>query len=327
MKQKLLITGGSGFVAYHIIVEALKQQYDVYVSVRSSSGIGHLKELDIKYTSINFDDVEDIKKELKEKQYNYIIHTAGTTKAKSKQEYDRVNATYTNNLARAASTAGIPLKKFVFLSSLAAVGPSDNVSTTIGDSMYSPVTDYGKSKLLAEQMLAEIKDLPFIIVRPTAVYGPREKDILIVFRTLNKGLEPYIGSKPQQLSFIYVKDLAQIVINALTAPVNGKAYNISDGNLYDRFALATITKSIIGKRTFRFQLPVAVVKLVAVFLEAAGALTAKTPALNGQKIKELTASWVCNIDAAKQDLDFKPVYDLEAGLKETLLWYKENKWL
>lgn len=327
MKQKLLITGGSGFVAYHIIIEALEQDYDVYVSIRSSSATAHLKELEIKYTSINFADVQDITKELKEKQYNYIIHAAGTTRAGSQQEYDLVNATYTANLAKAASTAGIPLKKFVFVSSLAAIGPAENATVTSDDINFLPITGYGKSKLLAEQLLAEIKDLPLIVIRPTAVYGPREKDILIIFKTISKGLEPYIGTQPQQLSFIYVKDLAQVIINALTAPVSGKAYNISDGHLYDRFALAGITKSILGKKTFRFHLPVSIVKLVAFFLETAGAVNGKTPALNKQKIKELTASWACDIEAAKRDLNFKPAYNLEAGLKETLHWYKKHKWL
>lgn len=327
MKQKLLITGGSGFVAYHIINEALRQNYDVYVSIRSSSSVAHLKELTIQYTSINFNDVSSIAKELKEKQYDYIIHAAGTTRANNQQEYDLVNATYTNNLAKAVALAKIPLKKFVFVSSLAAIGPSNDYTIQGDEESFFPVTGYGKSKMLAEQLLAGIKDLPLIVVRPTAVYGPREKDIFIVLKTISRGLEPYIGVKPQQLSFIYVKDLAQLIVQSLTTTVTGKAYNISDGNVYDRFELATLSKRIMGKKTFRFQLPLSVIKIVAVFLETVGAVRGKTPVLNREKINELTASWACDIEAAKRDLNFRPVYNLEEGLKETLHWYKQHKWL
>jgi len=327
MKEKLLITGGSGFVAYHIIVEALDKGFEVSVSTRPASATAHLKEFDINYTSINFADTNAIKNQLEAGQYHYIIHAAGITRANNQEEYNRVNASYTANLAQAASVANIPLKKFVFVSSLAAVGPSVDSGMIEENSRLLPVTDYGKSKMLAEQMLGSIKQLPLIIIRPTAVYGPRERDILIILKTIARGLEPYIGNKPQILSFIYVKDLAKLMIGALATSVAGKAYNISDGQVYDRFALASITKKITGKKTFRVQLPLSIVKLMARILEAASSFNGKTPAFNRQKINELTASWACSIDAAKKDLNFSPAYDLEAGLKETLEWYKTYRWI
>lgn len=327
MKRKLLITGGSGFVAFHIIEAALQGGFDVFVSIRPSSITTHLKAFDIKYTSINFADITAIKNELKEKQYDYIIHTAGTTKAGNQQEYNRVNAYYTLNLAKAAIEANISLKKFVFVSSLAAIGPALNVINENVDSNPLPVTAYGKSKLLAEQLLKAIDNLPLIVFRPTAVYGPREKDIFIILKLINKGLEAYIGTQAQQLSFIYVKDLARLIVQSLHSPIIGRSYNISDGNIYNRFALASYSKEILGKKTWRFCLPVPMVKLMAGVLEMAGGLNGKVPALNRKKIKELTASWPCNIDAVQRDLGFKPVYNLETGLKETFRWYKENKWL
>ncbi|GAB3834284.1 hypothetical protein GCM10028895_54370 [Pontibacter rugosus] len=119
--------------------------------------------------------------------------------------------------------ADIPLKKFVFISSLAALGPIpyQEVAPIQEQSKAQPVTAYGKSKLLAEQYLAELKDLPLVVLRPTAVYGPREKDIFIVLKTLNLGLEPYISNKPQWLSFVYVKDLAKAVMQALGTSISG----------------------------------------------------------------------------------------------------------
>ena len=298
----------------------------MFVSTRPSSATAHLKDLDLKYTSLNFADEESIRKELRAKQYNYIIHAAGSTRASSQDQYNLVNAVYTANLAKAAADPGIPLKKFVFVSSLAAVGPS-RAGIIDENRPMQPVTGYGKSKLLAEQMLNDIPGLPLITFRPTAVYGPRERDILIVFKTISRGLEPYIGRNKQELSFVYVKDLAALMVSSLESLIEGKAYNISDGNTYDRYALAAITKSIINKKTFRLHLPLGLVKILAGIMEAAGSINHSVPALNRDKLAELTASWACSIEAAQKDLGFDPRYDLSKGLTETLEWYKANKWM
>ena len=326
MREKLLITGGSGFVAWHIINKALAQGFEVYVSTRPSSGTAHLKDLDLKYTSLDFADPGSIRKELEANQYSHIIHAAGSTRAPSQEQYNLVNAVFTANLAKAAYDSDIPLKKFVFLSSLAAVGPSQGAMID-ENKPKQPVTAYGKSKLLAEKMLNDLPGLPLLVFRPTAVYGPRERDILIVFKTISRGLEPYIGSNRQELSFVYVKDLAALVISSLDSLITGKAYNISDGNVYDRYALAGITKSILNKKTFRLHLPLGLVKIIAGIMEAAGSVNHSVPALNRDKLAELTASWACSIEAAKKDLNYDPRYDLSTGLKETLEWYSANKWM
>ncbi|MFT2010722.1 NAD-dependent epimerase/dehydratase family protein [Pontibacter sp. 13R65] len=330
MKERVLITGASGFVGFHIIEAALQAGLEVYAAVRPSSVIAHLKPFDIKYTSLDFTDEEALVKELEDKQYQYIIHAAGITKAKTEQVYREINAVYTQRLALAAAKATIPLKKFVFVSSLAALGPiayHDAVSIH-EQSKAHPVTAYGKSKLLAEQYLSEIEDLPLVVLRPTAVYGPREKDIYIILKTLNLGLEPYISNKPQWLSFVYVKDLARAVLQALGAEKTNASYNISDGNCYDRYQLAAITKRILGKKSIKFHLPIGMVAMVADLLEAAYAISKAMPALNREKLRELAAeNWNCSIEKIRTDLGFVPEYDLEKGLAQTLQWYKENKWL
>lgn len=330
MKERVLITGASGFVGHHLVEAAVQAGLEVYAAVRPSSEVAHLQNFDIHYTSLKFNDSAALVKELEEKQYHYIIHAAGITKAKSEQEYNSVNADYTQKLALAALEADIPLKKFVFISSLAALGPVVYSDTTPihEQSKAQPVTAYGKSKLLAEQYLAELKDLPLVVLRPTAVYGPREKDIFIVLKTLNLGLEPYISNKPQWLSFVYVKDLARAVIQALGSEIHHACYNVSDGNSYDRYALATITKRILGRKAIRFHVPMGVVTVMARLLEAAYATSSKMPALNKEKLNELAAeNWNCSIDRIRQDLGFVPEYDLEKGLAHTLKWYKENNWL
>jgi len=329
MKKRVLITGASGFVGYHLIAAALTSGLEVYAAVRPSSNIAHLKEFDIQYTNLDFGNEEQLTKELAEKKYNYIIHASGITKAKTKTEYDTVNAGYTKNLALAAVASGINLEKFVFVSSLAAMGPLNDLSGTIQDnSEANPVTNYGASKLLAEQYLAEVKELPLIVIRPTAVYGPREKDIFILLQTIDKGLEPHIGSFDQQISFIYVKDLAKIIVDSLFSAVTNKHYNVSDGGTYNRYALAEGVKKAMHKKTWKFHLPVFAVSALASLMERLYKNSAASPALNKEKMNELTAiNWACSIANVKRDLGFNPQYNLESGLAETIDWYKINKWL
>lgn len=330
MKERVLITGASGFVGYHLIEAATKAGLEVHAGVRPGSKADHLKSFDLSYSTPDYSDPLSLKKELEENQYEYIIHAAGSTKATSEQEYEKVNAFYTKNLAMAADKASIPLKKFVFISSLAALGPAayQEINPIRENRTAMPLTAYGRSKLLAEKYLAAMEGLPLVVLRPTAVYGPREKDIFLLFKAIHRGLDPYIGRKPQRLSFIYVKDLANVAIKALLLNKNQESYNLSDGNSYDRYALADISMRLLGKRAFRFHLPVAMVKGMAKMLEAAYATEGKVPALNKEKLAELTAgNWNCSIEKIKKELGFVPEYDLEKGLNLTLQWYKEYKWL
>ncbi|WP_210486018.1 NAD-dependent epimerase/dehydratase family protein [Rufibacter aurantiacus] len=328
MKERVLITGASGFVGYHLVEAAVNAGLDVYAAVRPSSEIDHLCSFPIQYTQLDFTSVTGLQKELEEKQYTYIIHAAGITKAKDAKEYNTVNAEYTRNLALAAAQAAIPLKKFVFLSSLAALGPVSykQAQPITEESNAQPVTNYGRSKLLAEKYLAQIENLPLVVLRPTAVYGPREKDIFILFSTISKGLDPYIGKISQKLSFVYVKDLARVVLQALTSEVTHATFNVSDGKSYDRYALADLTKKALRKKAFRFHLPLGLVKIMATLSEKMAGQ--KTPALNREKLGELVAeNWNCSIKRLQRDLHYTPEYDLEKGLSHTIRWYKENKWL
>lgn len=329
MKQKLLITGASGFVGFHLIEAALAKDLDVYAAVRKSSDVKHLASYNIKYTYPDFSNVDSLEKDLKENNYDFIIHAAGTTKAKNQEEYNRVNALYAVNVGLAAAKSRAGLQKMIFVSSLAALGPLTRISELITeDTLPAPVTAYGKSKLLAEEQLKDI-DLPLIVLRPTAVYGSRDKDIFIILKTFSRGFEPYIGKKEQQLSFVYAKDLALASVNALFTPTTvNSTYNITDGNCYTRYEMADITKKVLSRKTLKFHLPLTVVKSLALLLEKTYGMFDKTPALNVEKLNELTAvNWCCNIEKARKNLNYRPTYNLQQGLKEALEWYRQNQWL
>ena len=326
MTPRILITGASGFVGYHLVEAALDAGMEVYAAVRASSSVSHLKHLPVNFVCPDFNSKDDLKDLIVKHGFDYIIHGAGVTKAKSLDEYNRINAGYTLNLVVAAAESRVPIKKFVFISSLAAVGPiAYDASWPVPDvDKPRPVTSYGKSKLLAEEYLGVISDVPWVVLRPTAVYGPRERDLFVLFKTYRRGLEPYMGNGAQWLSFVYVKDLAQAAMLALTAPVSGTMYNISDGKRYDRYALANAIKQHLKLHTFRIHLPLPVIRTVATIMEM---VSRGAPLLNRDKLNELTAeNWDCNIEKIRQDLGYRPVYDLEKGIRETLDWYTANKW-
>lgn len=328
MKERVLITGASGFVGYHLIIEAQQNNLEVYAAIRKSSRIDHLKGLDVKFVYLDFDNLDSLIQELKEKQYHYIIHAAGTLRALTPAEYNHINADYTYNLAHAATIAGQVFKKFIFISSLAAVGPLNVLDGIITEhTSPNPITAYGKSKLQSEYRLQSFADLNYTILRPTAVYGPRDKDIFIFLKQVAKGIEPYIGHIDQKLSFIYVSDLAKAAIKALACG-NKKSYILSDGNFYNRYQLANITKSILGVKTVKFHIPVKFVKMVAVVAEKVSYLSKKAPVINPEKLDELKAvNWSCAIDPAINDLSYRPSFNLEDGLTEAFAWYKANQWL
>lgn len=330
MKEKVLITGASGFIGFHLIEAALSKRLDVYAAVRPGSDIGHLKEYDIKYCELDYTNVKELAKQLAATGCHYIIHAAGATRAGSQQMYDTVNATYAFNLASAALEGlGSQLRKFVFVSSLAAVGPLNSRNALIREDVVpAPVTGYGRSKLLAEQQLKALPSLPLIVLRPTAVYGPRERDIFIMLRSIQRGIEPYIGRVEQQLSFVYVKDLVAAAIQSLFCNGSHRTFHISDGGSYDQYELANLSKQILNKKTFRFHLPYNIVKGLAFTMEKMSGWRGKTPVLNREKLHELTAiNWQCSIEEAKTHLGFRPQYSLKQGLWETLQWYRLNKWL
>jgi UDP-glucose 4-epimerase len=220
------------------------------------------------------------------------------------------------------------LKKFVLIGSLAAVGPLNNINSIIDThTIPHPVTAYGKSKLMAEDELRALPDLNYTILRPTGVYGPRDRDIYIFFKQVARGFEPYIGRIDQKFSFLYVTDLAKVAVNALFMG-GQKTYALSDGGAYDRYNLAKNIRESLDRRTVKIHLPVNFVKTIAYLSEKYSSLTNRASTLNVDKLNELMAiNWNCDIQPAQNELGFAPEFDLEAGVAETVKWYKTNKWL
>lgn len=334
MKGRILITGANGFIGYHLCKAMSEAGYLLDAGVRKGSDTKLLDTLDtgkIRYVFPDYGSIDNLANLLEENKYDYVIHTAGATKAPDWNIYKKINVDYSVNLAQAAMKSKINLTRFIFISSLAALGPAayDQIEPIDENKHPQPVTSYGRSKMVAEQQLTSIPELPLTIIRPTAVYGPAEKDLLVLFQMFNKGLEAYIGSKPQTLSFVYVNDLITAIMASLKPdPIKIRSYNISDGKAYHRNELAETFKKLTGRKTMKLHIPELLIKIIASGLEGLTALTGKSSVLNREKISELTAqNWNCNIEAAVSDLAYHPQYDLYAGMEETIQWYKQHKWI
>jgi nucleoside-diphosphate-sugar epimerase len=333
--KNVLITGASGFIGSFLAEEGLKRGFTVYAGIRRTSPKKYLTDPRIRFAEFDFSSKEKIAATLLEFKANgiifdYIVHNAGITKSGKKEAYFRVNAGNTRNFIEAIRETGLVPEKFIFISSLAAYGPGNPVTLApvmLGDTP-KPIEIYGRSKLEAEKFITSLADFPWIILRPTGVYGPREKDYFVFFQTMNRGMETYIGSSKQILTFIYVKDLVRVVFDALVSPVLRKAYFVSDGKDYTTEEFAAITKKILGKKTVRLTVPSGLVKGLAWGLEKVCGLWGSIPTLNTDKYNVLSSvNWRCEVKPLQDDFSFRAEYDLEKGVEDAIAWYKANGWL
>lgn len=332
MKKKVFITGASGFVGSHLVEAAYNRGYEVHAAIRKTSNKDHIASYVERFFFPNLADVNELKEIFSTQGYSFVVHAAAMTKTKDLGLMKAVNVGYTEAILRAATESSMPLQRLVYVSSLAALGPTYFESEIpINETFpYRPLTVYGRSKMESEMMIRrEFSDAPISVFRPTAVYGPRERDLFMLFDTMNRGLDPYIGRKPQKLSFIYVKDLVDVLLQGLTTAQDClQFYNISDGEVYSRYAMATIFKRVLKKKLWRMHVPYGLVKGVAQLSQFLYKNSPKTPVIYPERLSELTAeNWACDISKAVRDLDFTPKHRLESGLQESLLWYKENNWL
>ena len=316
--KKLLITGANGFVGAHLAKLALDNGYKVFAAVRKTSDLSALDGLPVTLVYPDYRNINSVTALLDDQGITHIAHVAGLTKGKSLEDYMEANATVTVSLARAALDCRQPIDKFVFVSSMAVMGPAQTGKELCEMDQPRPVTLYGKSKWQAEQYLAEYPDLPLITLRPTAVYGPRDKDMKLVIDMVAKGWELYLGKGPQQLSFIYVEDLCRAVLLALASSADQQTYILSDGINYDRYAFADQAKRVLNRKTLRLHLPVGMISFALGVLEKLW--PSRTSILNRDKLKELTGNWACSIQKARKDLGFVPKYPLSTGMERTIAW-------
>jgi UDP-glucose 4-epimerase len=330
-KPSILLTGATGFIGHHLVRSALEKGYHVHALVRETSQVDDLRTSGITfhYADITkFESIKTVFNQLAKLKVNldYVIHAAALTKARSEPEFLLVNCGGTQYILSALEHTGLRVRKFIFISSLAACGP-ELLGKVIDKSRSRPITLYGKSKLLAESIVKR-SEWPYIILRPTAVYGPGEKDLFTVFKIVSRRLNPMLGFNKQELTFIYVKDLVEMILASLTSPEENKTYFITDGVVYPKSALGNAIATALNKTSLSLTLPLGLVKTMAMLAQYAASLVKKQSTLNLEKYKELTAqSWNCDVTETFKALAYTPRYNLQEGVKETTLWYQKNKWI
>lgn len=331
MKEKILITGASGFIGSFIVEEALSRGFEVWAAVRKSSSRQFLKDERIRLIELDLDSEDRLKEKMKDYRFDYVVHAAGVTKCLNKADFQRINTEGTKHLVKALLALGMPLKRFVYLSSLSIMGAirEEQPYTEILESdTPQPNTAYGKSKLQAEQWL-ETQAIPYIILRPTGVYGPRERDYFMMAKSIKAHTDFAVGYKQQDITFVYVTDVVQAVFLALEKGKTGRKYFLSDGEVYQSSTFSDLIRRELGNPWWiRITAPIWLLRIITFFGEFAGHITGQVTALNNDKYNIMRQrNWRCDIKPALQELGYEPKVKLEEGVRRSIQWYKENKWL
>jgi dihydroflavonol-4-reductase len=325
---KALVTGGTGFIGSHFTEALIEKGVQVRCLIRKTSDLKWLRGLPIEF--VHGDCKEKTSLEKAVRGVDWVFHLAGVTKAIKEETYFEVNGMGTENLIHACLEHNPRLQKFIYISSQAAAGPSRNGFNKKESDPCEPVSSYGRSKRAGEEwVLAHAHELPVLILRPSAVYGPRDKDIFVFFKGLSRRIKPCPVGPDQHLSLCYVQDIVQgILWAAETQTKSGDIFFLSDGKDYRMEEIGDIVTQAMGITAFRIRVPRQMIWGIACFSEVLSKISGRPSLLNKDKAIELIQkNWVCDITKAKTLLGFEPRVPLSEGAKLTIEWYKKEKWL
>lgn len=320
--MKVLVTGGTGFIGSHLAEALIKENFDVYCLVRNPEKIRFLKGLNVKILQADCSDKESLKKI--KWDFDYIFNLAGITKAKHPEEFFQSNYIGTKNLIETVAELNPTIKRFVHVSSLAAVGPCRDGIPVDEKTEPAPVSEYGKSKLLGEKAVEFFKErLPVTIIRPPAVYGPRDSDFLTFFKMIKTGIVIYLVEG--LYSMIYIDDLVKgIILASKTASAAGETFFIAESNPYSTEEIIRIISESLSKKPLKIKIPEAFAELFIKLFQKID----KNSIINSDKLKELAQPcWVCRTEKAEHLLGFKTKTTLKEGMRWTARWYKMNQWI
>jgi nucleoside-diphosphate-sugar epimerase len=333
----ILITGASGFVGSFLVEEGLRRGFAVWAGVRASSSRRYLGQPELRFAELDFAHPDRLTEQLRRHReehgpWDYIVHCAGVTKCRDSADFFRGNTEATQHFVEALHALDMVPRRFVYISSLSVVGPAheaDYADITTADTP-RPNTAYGVSKLRAEEYLRGDEALPWVILRPTGIYGPREKDYFLMAQSIRQHVDFAAGWKRQDITFIYVKDLVQAVYASLTATeAVHRTYHLSDGSTYNSREFSDLLRAELGHPwMIRIQCPLALLKVISVCCGKVAGWMGKSSTLNPDKYNIMKQrNWRCDIRPARQDLGFNPRYPLARGVKEAMDWYKQEGWI
>lgn len=334
--KKVLVTGASGFIGSFLVEGGLDRGMQTWAGVRKTSSRAFLQDRRIQFAELNFGDRQQLKEQLAAHKlehdgWDYIIHCAGVTKCLHKEDFDKGNYQATVNFVEVLKELNMVPERFLYISSLSIFGP-------IHEETYEPITEkdeaqpntaYGKSKLKSEQFLQSLTGFPYVIYRPTGVYGPRERDYFLMAQSIKQHVDFAAGFKRQDITFIYVKDLVQAVYLGIRPEALYRAYFVSDGQVYESRTFSDLLQKELGNPwLLRIKCPLFLLNGISTVAEFVAKCLGKTSTLNRDKYNIMKQrNWRCDISPIMDELGFCPEYLLERGVKETVAWYKKEGWL
>jgi nucleoside-diphosphate-sugar epimerase len=325
-KKKALVTGANGFIGSHLSEELVRRDWVVTCLVRRPSGLGWIETLpvglvrgDCREKATLIPAVEGV---------DYVFHLAGVIDALKRVDYFEANVLGTRNLLEACVERNPGLKKFIHVSSISAAGPSEKGRALTEDDPNRPVSDYGRSKLEAEEAVREFgQKLPFVIIRPPNVIGPRQKELLEAIRLAKKRIKPLVGTGEPQTSLCYVRDVVEALILAAECPeADGHTYFLADPRPYAWTEITDAIEEALGIRRILIRVPYRAQLLVASVSEAVARLTRRKPALTRTSVRAARKYyWIYDGSRIKKDLGFEPRTSLKEAIRETIDWYSLHR--
>lgn len=327
-RKLVLVTGANGFVGSHLTEALLERGYRVRCAVRNTSDLSLIGHLPVETVPIDLQDPDSLARACA--GVHRVCHCAAQTRARDEETFFRVNTRGTTRLARAAQASSPALERFLYVSSLAAAGPASGPDEPLDESSTPrPITWYGKSKLAAEQALLGLAGaLPVTIVRPSPVFGPRDRDFLAYFRLVRMGLALHLGRNGRRICLAYVHDVVDLIIRALEAPqASGQTY-FATGEAASYRELSELIAEALNRRTLNITLPESVLVPITLWADVQIRLTGRPALLNGQRALDMRERfWLCSGAKAQRELGFTPTHDLPGAVKLTADWYREAGWI
>lgn len=326
--MKVLIVGAGGFVGGFLANESLSRGYETWCGVRETTSRRFLTDPALNFITLDYESPAKLAEAMAGHHWDYIVYNLGATKCVNFLDFNHINYTYLRNFCDAlVSNAQVP-GRFLYMSSLSALGPGDekNYTPLNGEMIPQPNTRYGLSKIKAETLLQTLHSFPWIILRPTGVYGPHEKDYLMMIKSIDSRFDFGVGFRKQMLTFIYVEDLARAVFDALeNAPVHSK-YIISEPKAYTQKEFRSIVARELGRRfVIPVKLPLWIAKIACKISEKYGAAKMKAVTLNPDKYNIMAQrNWTCDTSDAERDFGFRARIDLREGIHRTVRAYKSG---
>jgi dihydroflavonol-4-reductase len=323
-----VVTGSSGFVGSHLVDLLLAKGHHVRCLVRKSSNLRWLKDKPVEIFDCGLYDKEALKTVLKDADYLY--HVAGIVKAKDWDGYYKGNVETTKNLLEVIKEVNQNIKRVIIVSSLTACGPSLDGIPVNELTTPHPITRYGKSKFEEEKLANSfMSSVPITIIMPHAVYGERDTEIYQFFKMYKGGLMTLIGFDDKKLNLVHVSDLVDgIYLASVSEKAVGQKYFIASEEIYNWPAIGEAISKAFGKKAITVKLPHFLVYTVAVFAQFFSMFSKQPATFNIEKAKDwVQPNWTCDVSKAKNELGFRQNVSLDEGIKRSIDWYREMKWL